>query len=71
MSSVEKDEKKRGLSMESLETSIFKGCAVKDGPSCGQTKVAVNQKTNEEESTWFMIPYLEKLCKSYNLAIDC
>lgn len=57
--------------MGDRKVPTFKAWAEKDGPFCGQTKLAINQKTNEGEDTWFMIPDLEKLCQSHHLATDC
>lgn len=71
MSSVGKDEKKRDLRMGARKVPTFKAWAEKDGSFCGQTKLTINQKTNEGEDTWSMISDLEKLCQSYHLATDC
>ena len=37
--------------MGARKVPTFKAWAEKDGPFCGQTKLAINQKTNEEEKT--------------------
>lgn len=42
--------------MGDRKVPTFKAWAEKDGPFCGQTKLAINQKTNEGEDTWSMIP---------------
>lgn len=45
--------------MGARKVPTFKAWAEKDGPFCGQTKLAINQKTNEGEDTWSMIPDLD------------
>ena len=58
-----KEKKERSLRTEAREAPIFKRWADKDGPSCGQTRVAINQKTNEGEDTLSLTYDLVKLCK--------